>query len=407
MEREERDAGLKSFQSFWSRSTGEVFRSRKIDEKRWAGTPVRRRFMEPGRTPSVPEDGEDYADIPIPTGSYRPSHSAVLMDTPESTTSDVERAWRRRFSLLTVFATVLLICWGGVVTSIGAGMAFPDWPTSLGSYNLINPVDEWWTVPAYLAEHGHRLIASLVGMFTVVLAAWTWWADPRAWMRKLAVAAALLVVVQGILGGLRVLWVSIDLAAVHACVAQLFFATLVAMTLFTTDTWRNQRGVIGGGQNGRWLRWLAYATTGAIYLQIVLGALLRHSGGGVSPGFAAVHVTGAFGVVGLVLAVFVVAEKHFDDVPTVRRAAWALLGAMGLQFALGLAALLVMLYAEPQTGWSLFSVLLTVAHLVVGALLFGSSIVTTLLVARRSAAEPAPTNVPSPSSEPALAGAEA
>lgn len=327
-------------------------------------------------------------------------------DTSETTTSDLHWTWRRRFSLLTVFATVLLICWGGVVTSIGAGMAFPDWPTSLGSYNLINPVDEWWTVPAYLAEHGHRLIASLVGMLTVGLAAWTWWADPRAWMRKLGIAAVALVVAQGILGGLRVLWVSIDLAAVHACVAQLFFAVLVAMTLFTTDTWRNRRGILPDDSSGTRLRWMAYASTAVIYLQIVLGALLRHSGGGVSPGFTAVHVTGAFVVVGLVLAVFVVAEKHYDDVPAVRRAAWGLFGAMGLQFALGLAALLVMLYAEPQTGLSLFSVLLTVAHLVVGALLFGTSIVTTLLVARQPQTESATEEVRSTSPEPVLAGAE-
>ena len=328
------------------------------------------------------------------------------MDARQASHSDVHWAWRRRFSWLTVLTTVLLISWGGVVTSIGAGMAFPDWPTSLGSYNLINPVDEWWTVPAYLAEHGHRLIASLVGMMTVVLAAWTWWADPRAWMRKLGIFAVVLVVAQGILGGLRVLWVSLDLATVHACVAQLFFATLVAMTLFTTDTWRHRRDVVPTEANGRLLRWLAYATTGGIYLQIVLGALLRHSGGGVSPGFAGIHVTGAFVVVGLVLAVFVVAEKHFDDVRAVRRAAWALFGAMGLQFALGLAALLVMLYAEPQTGLSLFSVLLTVAHLVVGALLFGTSIVTTLLVARQPVSESVSDEVRSASREPALAGME-
>ena len=328
------------------------------------------------------------------------------MDARQASHSDIHWAWRRRFSWFTVITTVLLICWGGVVTSIGAGMAFPDWPTSLGSYNLINPVDEWWAVPAYLAEHGHRLIASLVGMLTVVLAVWTWWADPRAWMRKLGIFAVVLVVAQGILGGLRVLWVSLDLATVHACVAQLFFAVLVAMTLFTTDTWRYGRDVLPTGGNGRRLRWLAYATTGGIYLQIVLGALLRHSGGGVSPGFAGIHVTGAFGVVGLVLVVFVFAEKHFDDVRAVRRAAWALFGAMGLQFALGLAALLVMLYAEPQTGLSLFSVLLTVAHLVVGALLFGASIVTTLLVARQPATESVSDEVGSASPEPVLAGME-
>ncbi|PSQ96289.1 MAG: cytochrome aa3 oxidase assembly protein CtaA [Bacteroidetes bacterium SW_9_63_38] len=314
--------------------------------------------------------------------------------------------WRHRFSWLTVLTTVLLISWGGVVTSIGAGMAFPDWPTSLGSYNLINPIDEWWAVPAYLAEHGHRLIASVVGMLTVVLAAWTWWSDPRSWMRKLGLFAAILVVVQGVLGGLRVLWVSLDLAMVHACVAQLFFAVLVSMTLFTTRTWRTSEGVLPTGDAAARLRRWAYAATVGIYLQIVLGALLRHSGGGVSPGFTAFHVTGAFVVVGLVLGVFVMAEKHFSDVPAVRRAGRWLLGALGLQFALGLAALLVMLYMEDQSAISLAPVLLTVAHLVVGALFFGTSIVTTLLAARTPAAEPAEAAFRSRGREPVMAGAE-
>lgn len=328
------------------------------------------------------------------------------MDASQSSASERDWTWRRRFSLLTVFATVLLICWGGVVTSIGAGMAFPDWPTSLGSYNLINPVDEWWAVPAYLAEHGHRLVASLVGIMTVILAAWTWWSDPRAWMRKLGVAAVVLVVVQGVLGGLRVLWVSIDLAAVHACVAQIFFAVVVAMTVFTTETWRRQRGILPSGAPHSRLKKLVYGTTAVIYLQIVLGALLRHTGGGVSAGFTAIHVTGAFVVVGLVLAVFIVTEKHFDDVPVVRRAVWSLFGAMALQFALGLAALLVMLYEGPQGGVTLTPVLLTVAHLVVGALFFGTSIVATLLIARPVGLESVPDDARSDVREPALARAE-
>jgi cytochrome c oxidase assembly protein subunit 15 len=327
------------------------------------------------------------------------------MRATQSSPSGRHWTWRHRFSWLTVLTTVLLICWGGVVTSIGAGMAFPDWPTSLGSYNLINPIDEWWTVPAYLAEHGHRLVASVVGMLTVTLAAWTWWADPRAWMRKLGVLAAVLVVVQGVLGGLRVLWVSIDLAAVHACVAQLFFAVLVSMTLFTTKTWREGRGVLPASPEATRLRRWAYAATGGIYLQIVLGALLRHTGGGVSAGFTAFHVTGAFVVVGLVLGVFVVVEKHFDHVPAVRRAARALLGALGLQFALGLAALLVMLYVGEQSGLSLAPVLLTVAHLVVGALFFATAIVTTLLVARPPLEESTEEDTRSTAREPAMAGA--
>lgn len=302
------------------------------------------------------------------------------MSSPRSPHADW--TWRRRFSACTVLATVLLLSWGGVVTSIGAGMAFPDWPTSLGSYNLINPVEGWWLVPAYLAEHGHRLIASLVGLLTVGLAVWTWWADPRSRMRWLGFMAVALVVAQGILGGLRVLWVSVDLAMLHACVAQLFFAVVVAMTLFVTDTWRHGRGRLPDTGTARWLRRLSYTAAGIVYLQIVFGALLRHPGAGLSGGFTAVHVTGAFLVVGVVLSVFVVVEKHFDDVPVVRRSAWALMGTMGLQFALGLAALLVMLFEVSGSGGYIARVTLTVSHLVVGAVLFGNSVVMALLVSR-------------------------
>jgi cytochrome c oxidase assembly protein subunit 15 len=291
-----------------------------------------------------------------------------------------------------------------VVTSIGAGMAFPDWPTSLGSYNLISPVEGWWQVPAYLAEHGHRLVASLVGMLTVVLAAWTWWADPRGWMRKLGLGAVALVVTQGILGGLRVLWVSIDLAMVHACVAQLFFAVLVAMTLFVTDTWREQRGVLPTTDATRRLRWWSYAAAGTIYLQIVLGALLRHPGAGMSGGFTALHVTGAFLVVGIVMGVYVLAEKHFDSIPAVRRTAWILLGTMGVQFALGLASLLLTLYEPSGAGSVVAYVVLTVAHLVTGAVLLGASVVMSLLVSRRRT--PTDRSEPRHVSEPTLAGAE-
>jgi cytochrome c oxidase assembly protein subunit 15 len=291
-------------------------------------------------------------------------------------------SWRRRFSLLTVATTVLLISWGGFVTSINAGMAFPDWPTSLGSYNWFNPVDEWWTITPYLAEHGHRLIASLVGALTVILAVWTWMSDPRSWMRTLGWGALALVIAQGVLGGLRVLWVSLDLAMVHACVAQVFFALLVAMTLFTTETWRTERNVLPDSDAATRLRRLCYATTGLVYVQIVLGALLRHPGGGLDMVFATIHVAGAFAVVGLVVSVFVVAQKHFAHNSTVQWAAGSLLGAVGLQFALGLAAFVLMLYEAPQGIRSVLQIGLTVAHLVVGALLFGSSVVATLLVAR-------------------------
>jgi cytochrome c oxidase assembly protein subunit 15 len=241
--------------------------------------------------------------------------------------------------------------------------------------------------------------------------------DPRRWMRRLGLAAVGLVILQGVLGGLRVVWVSLDLAMVHACVAQLFFALLVAMTLFTTRTWREGRGILPAGSDatGR-LRRLAGVTTIAIYLQIVLGALLRHPGRGVDGAFATIHIAGAFAVVGLAVAVFVVAYKHFDDVPAVRTAGAVLLGTVGVQFALGLAAFAIMLYDLNQGVRSVLQVGLTIGHLVVGSVLFASAVVTTLLVRRRTAPETAAASVqpaggdavgrPARQPEPSLASAD-
>lgn len=285
-----------------------------------------------------------------------------------------ETRWRFRFSLLTTVVTTLLIAWGGVVTSIEAGMAFPDWPTSLGSYNLINPVDEWWTFPPYLAEHGHRLMGMLTGLLTVTLAVWTWWADPRSWMRKLGWLAVLLVIVQGVLGGLRVLWVSLDLAVVHACVAQLFFATLVGMTLFTSESWLRAASRPDDTPHAATLRRLTLATVLVLYVQIILGALLRHPGAGIHPLFAGIHVLGACLVVGLAGVTSAVIYKHFWHKRLLRQGTYALLASVGLQFVLGFATYFLLVFESAAAQRSVWQVVLTSAHVVVGALLMAAAV---------------------------------
>lgn len=275
------------------------------------------------------------------------------------------------------------MAWGGFVTSIDAGMAFPDWPTSLGSYNFLNPVDGWYEITPYLAEHGHRLIASAVGLLTVILAVWTWMTDPRRWMRWLAVAAVALVIFQGVLGGLRVLFVSLDLAAVHACVAQIFFATIVALTVFTSRSWLEREALLEPSpQANRFVRWSAFATT-AVYVQIVLGALLRHQGAGIHPWYVGFHVTGAFIASAAVIWVFALAFKHLWAERLYRRAATGMALTLLAQFALGLTALLVIM-SETYAGIrSPLQILLNSTHLIVGALLFASLVRMTLLTYRR------------------------
>lgn len=301
-----------------------------------------------------------------------------------------ETIWRRRFSALTVLTTIFLISWGGFVTSINAGMAVPDWPASFGSYDPFRTgLPEWWSYTPVLAEHGHRLLGALVGIFMIVLAAWTWWADPRRWMRWLGVGALALVIVQGILGGVRVTENSIALAAVHASTAQIFFALLVAMTLFTSETWMQARALLPPSRRTATFRKLTVATTVVLYLQIVFGALLRHFGHGIDIAFAAVHITGAFVVTGFIFATFVYVQKHFADNPALRRWTWLMLGGVGLQFALGLAAYLVLLHEMALSLRSAIQVALTAGHLVVGALLMGAAVVTTLLALRTPVAAPA------------------
>ncbi len=303
-----------------------------------------------------------------------------------------ETQWRYRFSILAVIVCVALISWGGLVTSIDAGLAVPDWPASFGSYDPFatgfedpaNPESKWWHHLPILAEHGHRLLGALVGLLTVVLALWIWRFDPRRWMRRLGFAALGLVVLQGILGGLRVIWVSLDLAVVHALTAQLYFSLLVALALFTSKRWLRAEAAPAAGPDAKRLSVLALATVAALYVQIILGALLRHPGEGVHIGFAVVHITGAFVVLGLVLATCSRVRQDFSENRLLNRAAWIMLGAVAVQLMLGFTAFTVLLFETRLAQRSTAQVVLNSVHLVVGALLLASAVCLALLSLRRA-----------------------
>src|SRR5258708_4613889 len=117
--------------------------------------------------------------------------------------SDCNRSLRW-LSILTAFATLCLICIGGLVTSHEAGMAVPDWPTSYGYNMFFFPFLKWWRVGNIFYEHSHRLFASGVGLLTTILAIWLWVKEKRRWLCWLGVIAFFAVVLQGVLGGLRV-----------------------------------------------------------------------------------------------------------------------------------------------------------------------------------------------------------
>src|SRR5574341_484284 len=165
-----------------------------------------------------------------------------------------------RFAVFTASAAFCLIVAGALVTSNEAGLAVPDWPLSYGS--LTPP---WVGNIRY--EHGHRMVATFVGLLTVCLAVWLWRREPRRWVRRLGLAALLAVIVQGLLGGITVLFflpppVSIS----HACLAQAFFSVTVALALVTGRAW--QQPSPGLDERTSPVARMAIASTDAIFLQL-------------------------------------------------------------------------------------------------------------------------------------------
>src|SRR6266446_5493680 len=140
-----------------------------------------------------------------------------------------------RFAVLTAGATFVLLFVGGLVTSTGSGLAVPDWPLSFGM--VLPPMRG-----GVLFEHGHRLAAALVGCLTVVLALWTVVGEPRPGVRALGLLALLAVVLQGVLGGVTVLYkLPLAVSVTHACLAQAFFCLTVTLALVTGAGWTTAR----------------------------------------------------------------------------------------------------------------------------------------------------------------------
>jgi heme a synthase len=188
-----------------------------------------------------------------------------------------------------------------MVTSKNVGLAVPDWPTTFGYNMFLFPISKW--VGGILFEHTHRLMGSLVGFLTIILAMWLWLREDRRWVRSLGVIAVVGVILQGILGGLRVTMMKDQIGIFHACVAQAFLGLLVFIALVTTKFWSSltsgTRAVEGGAPATLGLDYpmqipgsqelappsltrfspiksLAIAITVAIYVQLALGATMRH-----------------------------------------------------------------------------------------------------------------------------------
>lgn len=185
--------------------------------------------------------------------------------------------WPHRFALVTAASTLVLIFVGGLVTNTGAGLAVPDWPTTFGYNMFLYPWSQM--VEGIFYEHSHRLIGSIVGLLTLTLALVLWLNESERVARWLGAAAVGAVVVQGVLGGLRVILVSVgsELALIHGLLAQAFFALMVGLVVCTSAEWNHGPRQVVVADVGA-VKHLCLLTTGLVYLQIFFGGMLTHIG---------------------------------------------------------------------------------------------------------------------------------
>jgi heme a synthase len=267
-----------------------------------------------------------------------------------------------RFIVFLVACTFVLLIAGALVTSNDAGLSVPTWPFAP---NGILPR----MVGGVRFEYSHRMIAGLVGLLTVVMAGWAWRREPRRWVRGLAMGALILVVIQALLGAITVLfYLPAPISMAHAAAAQLFFATLVALVLFTGDWWQSKLPLLE--ENARpMLRTVSALTVALIFVQLVLGAAFRHNAFGGLP-----HVFGAGVVTTMVAWTAAIVFSRYGNLAPVRRTARWLLALLCLQLCLGIAAYWAVLYQAQLPQPYPLPVALTVAHVVNGALTLAAAL---------------------------------
>lgn len=304
----------------------------------------------------------------------------------------MENTWLHRYAVFTATCTGLLVFAGGLVTSTDSGLSVPDWPLSYGM--LMPPM-----VGNVRFEHGHRMVATFVGLLTIILAVWLQRREPRPVVRRLGWFALLAVVSQGLLGGLTVLLLlPTQVSVAHACLGQTFFCIVVSIALLTSPSWRRDATQTIPGRSGLDLRHLTLLTTAVVYVQLFLGAWMRHSGaglaipdfplayGGLWPpfGVSGVPIHFAHRVVGflvgaLALVVAIRTLRAYGEVTAFRRPAVLLLVLVLTQILLG-----------ALTIWTAKGVLPTTLHVLNGAVILATSLVLALRVRVRLAPASAP-----------------
>jgi cytochrome c oxidase assembly protein subunit 15 len=290
----------------------------------------------------------------------------------------------RFYTKFVALSTAVLIFAGGLVTSTGSGLSVPDWPNTYGWFMFTFPLEKM--VGGIRYEHSHRLIASTVGFLILVLAFWLWRVEPRRWVRRLGYFALAAVITQGILGGITVLWYLPDpISIAHAGLAQIVFCLTSAIALFTSRGWVRTTSEARGDST---LRRLTVATTAWVYVQILLGAIMRHTEAGLAiPDFPfafghvippqwdpkiAIHFAHRAGA--LIASVMIVATTahvfyHHRRSGELVRPSVLLLILLAVQITLG-----------AYTVWTARHFIINSLHVVTGASVLVTSLVLTLRV---------------------------
>jgi cytochrome c oxidase assembly protein subunit 15 len=275
-----------------------------------------------------------------------------------------------RFAIFVVCWTILLLIAGALVTSNEAALSVPDWPLSYGT--LTPPM-----VGGIRYEHSHRIIAAVLGLLSIVLAVWVWAKDERRWLRWFSAIAVAGIAAQGVLGGevvrqLLHYW----LPVAHACFAQIVFAALLSIAVFTSRWWISDQPQLEDTGSPS-IHSLAIANAVVIYLQVILGAGFRHKEIPVWP-----HMVGALIVLGMVIWLAAVLRRRFEKSAAISKTRILLHAILGTQLLLGLGAYWSRLTTADAPQPMPLMVTLTVLHTVVGAILFGVSILIVLLCYR-------------------------
>jgi cytochrome c oxidase assembly protein subunit 15 len=308
-----------------------------------------------------------------------------------SSTANRSMNWPHGVACLLVAVTAVLLCFGALVTTFDAAMAVPDWPATYGHNMFLFPWADWFYGPWDLfLEHGHRLLGALVGLISLLLAAIVWRKCPSPAVRALAAAAVLLVVVQGVLGGARVLLDDKTVAKVHACTGPLFFAVAVAIATLT------RRGSATSHTLPPLSPVAARTAAGlavASYVQLVAGAQLRHLDPAVDPAtfrwLVAFHLAGAAAVAALAIAAVI--GLRTSGKPAAQRWSLAILLLVGCQLALGSGAWIVnwglpsgwlpesWQFSDPLVARSLWGAAVVTGHVVLGMMILGAGVVLAIV----------------------------